>query len=264
MSVSKFFSKNPYIEYYFIVKDEFPQPYRSIQMFPDGKSVMVFNLGEQLSEKGKILPSSLVSSGCSQSHTIEFLGGKIDLIGIQFKPYGIFPFLPKSANRVLDISNEIHSLPLVFGDFIEEIEEALKTAKNTNEKIALLEVFFHSKMMFDIEDNVRKFIDSITHNSLSYNINDISKEYGITVRTIERYFEKYVGISPKKYLKIVRFKNIVTILKLNPQQNLTSLSYDFGYTDQSHFIKEFREFALINPSLFQKNIPVSDFYNFER
>ena len=37
-------------------------------------------------------------------------------------------------------------------------------------------------------------------------------------------------------------------LLLNPDESLTALAHEFGYTDQAHFIHDFREFTGLRPS----------------
>jgi AraC-like DNA-binding protein len=36
----------------------------------------------------------------------------------------------------------------------------------------------------------------------------------------------------------------------DPETNLTDLAYEFGYTDQAHFIRDFKEFARKPPGEF--------------
>ena len=70
----------------------------------------------------------------------------------------------------------------------------------------------------------------------------------MSIRNFERRFIEQIGVPPKEYYRLVRFNNaLITKLKY-PQKNWTSIAYEFGYYDQMHMIKEFRQFANLNPS----------------
>ena len=51
------------------------------------------------------------------------------------------------------------------------------------------------------------------------------------------------GVSPKTLARAIRFEEIRKRLMFEPNQNLTTLAYEYGYTDQPHFVRDFKEFA---------------------
>jgi YesN/AraC family two-component response regulator len=63
-----------------------------------------------------------------------------------------------------------------------------------------------------------------------------------------------MGCSPVEYRRICRFRSSLTN-KLNSSQvkNLTEITYEEGYYDQSYFIKEFRKITNHNPKDFFKS-----------
>lgn len=71
---------------------------------------------------------------------------------------------------------------------------------------------------------------------------------GISSRHLQRLFNFYIGDTAKSFCRIVRFQNL---LKIDPSIKLIKaekLFYDFGYYDQTHFIKEFKLFYGKTPS----------------
>ncbi|MDY8135884.1 helix-turn-helix domain-containing protein [Aquimarina sp. 2201CG5-10] len=66
-------------------------------------------------------------------------------------------------------------------------------------------------------------------------------------RNLERFFKTYIGLTPKFYSRVIRFSNI---FKLIQQEgfNWASIAYLAGFYDQSHFIKNFKEFTGEEPS----------------
>ena len=69
----------------------------------------------------------------------------------------------------------------------------------------------------------------------------------INSRTLERRFCACMGMTPKQYARIVRFKHSYHQLVLADTGKLT-VHLD-GYYDQSHFIHEFRHFLGVAPSV---------------
>ena len=71
-------------------------------------------------------------------------------------------------------------------------------------------------------------------------------------RSLERKFKAHVGISPKMFLRICGFQASLSQLKNNEYEKLSDIAYENGYSDQSHFIRTFKEFAGFSPYQYQK------------
>ena len=78
-------------------------------------------------------------------------------------------------------------------------------------------------------------------------VSTITKSIGIGERQLENLFRKYVGLSPKFFMRIIRFNYIFKLVQDN-HQSWSSLAYEASYFDQSHFIRNFRDFTGENPS----------------
>ncbi|WBS02579.1 helix-turn-helix domain-containing protein [Pseudoduganella sp. SL102] len=63
-------------------------------------------------------------------------------------------------------------------------------------------------------------------------------------------FRQQVGIAPKLFARICRFRRALELLR-DPSRNgdLASLAADCGYFDQSHLVRDFRDFAGSTPTL---------------
>lgn len=80
-------------------------------------------------------------------------------------------------------------------------------------------------------------------------------ECGLSSRTMEKKFSRYIGLTPKKYANGIRLRNISEELKYgSPLGNLSELAHKHGFYDQAHFIKYFKEYWGVIP----KNIGQSD------
>jgi AraC-like DNA-binding protein len=81
-------------------------------------------------------------------------------------------------------------------------------------------------------------------------IEELSSLACLSRKQFERIFLEYIGISPKQYLKIIRFQSSIFLKSKNEDISLTELAYESGYYDQSHFINEYRKMTGITPKQF--------------
>lgn len=71
-------------------------------------------------------------------------------------------------------------------------------------------------------------------------ISDIASDAGYSKRYIEKKFSRNIGLSLKEMYSILRLRSVVNALKRPDNKfSLTQLALEFGYFDQSHFIKTY-------------------------
>ena len=69
-------------------------------------------------------------------------------------------------------------------------------------------------------------------------------------RHVRRLIIKYTGISPKLFMRIIRYQKTLHSISTSPNQSMALLSAEQGYSDQPHFIKEFKRFQGLTPNKF--------------
>lgn len=95
-----------------------------------------------------------------------------------------------------------------------------------------------------IKSVLKSIIDS---GNRSLMVKDLATENDLTIKSLERLIRKMFGISPKKLVSILRFGNSIKFLnKTDGHQFIDVLQ--FGYYDQSHFIRERRKITEMNPT----------------
>ena len=68
-------------------------------------------------------------------------------------------------------------------------------------------------------------------------------ELHLTERTLERNFLLQIGLTPKQFAKIVQFQYSLNILTREKFNKLTEIGLDSGFSDQSHFTREFKKYS---------------------
>jgi len=73
-------------------------------------------------------------------------------------------------------------------------------------------------------------------------------DLNVSARRLERHFLAQVGLPPKLFSRVVRFDRAVRDLAGRGTASWSRFALAHGYTDQAHFINEFREFAGVSPA----------------
>jgi AraC-like DNA-binding protein len=66
-----------------------------------------------------------------------------------------------------------------------------------------------------------------------------------------------VGLSPKVFAAIIRWKSTAQAIKRGPGHDLLDVALKAGYYDHSHMLRDFRRFAGVSPSAFAE---ANDFF----
>jgi transcriptional regulator GlxA family with amidase domain len=83
-------------------------------------------------------------------------------------------------------------------------------------------------------------------------MDDLTRDLNVSPRRLERQFLTHVGMSPKLFARLVRFDRTVRDLARRGDTPWARFALAHGYSDQAHFINEFREFAGVTPVEFER------------
>ncbi|HJT15912.1 MAG TPA: AraC family transcriptional regulator [Thermoanaerobaculia bacterium] len=87
-------------------------------------------------------------------------------------------------------------------------------------------------------------VEAIMRSAGRASIDSIAATIGISRQHLARAFAYHVGVSPKTFARVMRFRRA---LALGDKLAGAELAAELGYFDQSHLIAEFREFAGTTP-----------------
>ena len=121
----------------------------------------------------------------------------------------------------------------------------VKNATSFKARVSLLSQHFQ-KLIHSYEGPM-KAVETVTaildycdrNNDFSKPIEEFAGEYGISSRTLQRYFELTTSITSKKVMQVMRIRKAVTHITTSPKT--FDYSY-YGYYDASHFQKHLRQF----------------------
>jgi AraC-like DNA-binding protein len=90
----------------------------------------------------------------------------------------------------------------------------------------------------------------------SFGVGEVARECGYSHRHFARLFRESVGLKPKTYCRVLRFRRALGRLAGDPRPAWADLAAAEGYADQAHFSREFREFTGLSPGGYRRRAPV--------
>ena len=80
-------------------------------------------------------------------------------------------------------------------------------------------------------------------------VNELTKLTGYPEHKLERLFRQAIGLSPAKYLQIVRLHYFLSLMRsAHSEDSLTIAGLESGYYDQPHLIHNFKQITGLTPS----------------
>ncbi len=172
----------------------------------------------------------------------------IRFIRITFKPLGVFPLTQLTQCN----ASELTQLPVIdahsiFGnDFILLEQKLLETNLHYSSK--LLSSFLLKRLLTCPPKSKELALLNLDTSICSYDVDELCSYFHVSPRTLQRWFAQNLDVSPKYYLRLLRFKRILQIMSSNHAINYNQLATDFGFYDQNHLIKEVKHFTEYSPS----------------
>lgn len=180
-----------------------------------------------------------------------------EMLVIQFNTNGAYPFF---NSPISELNNMVIDAQKLFGDDIPKLRQQILDSVDISEKFKLVEYWLYqnydSKKVPDA--SIVDILTLLKTKSIRES-NDITKAYANSHKHLINQFKTYFGLTPKVFHRLFRFNHILQQIQQKQDLEWSQIAYEFGYSDQSHFIKEFKEFSGFNPQEFIK----SGFHNDE-
>lgn len=225
------------------------------KVFASGSIEIMFNLGatrKQFSINGHLITEPDIQLWGQVLKPVEIRSlGKHSVFGIRFFSHTVICFFNEAIEQFNDA---VFNLEDVIGKKVNEIHSKLSEAPTTAQKIEIAEHFLYDRLLlFEKKINKLNLVSSVmaelTQEEYRVNMNTIANSYGISSRYLQKIFLQYSGVTPGLFRKINRFRKSLYLVADN-HSSLTSIAHHCGYFDQSHFIKDFKEFTGTVPSDF--------------
>jgi transcriptional regulator GlxA family with amidase domain len=79
-------------------------------------------------------------------------------------------------------------------------------------------------------------------------VRSVSRQVGLSRRWLAQTFNEQIGMTPKRYCRLMRFRSIVRHVASGNEVDWAAAAVAGGYCDQAHLAHDFREFSGMTPT----------------
>jgi AraC-like DNA-binding protein len=162
---------------------------------------------------------------------------------VRFKAGGGYPFF---GMPVSELTDQMVDLEQLWGAQCAELQDALGDASEPLGCLAATERALYERLhgpkLYEPSSaaGVRKAVRLIEHSMIVPEVDALARELGVSARQLRRAFAEVVGLSPKQYLRVVRFQRARRLSLREESLSWSQIASAVGYFDQAHMINEFR------------------------
>ncbi len=226
------------------------------RVLPDGCSDIIFDLGEPPAGSTGSHPlgrSYIV--GTMRTALVVELSGRIDLLGVRFRPGGATPVLGVPADELAGRRFALDDVVRGCGSVVHRLAEAPASSRTVLFAEWLGDLWRSRGHTPDAR--VGMATDIIRRRYGAVSVGALAEAVGVGRRQLERLFVHDVGAPPGEACRVARFRAAVGGLTREPHQTLARVAHASGYCDQAHFTREFRRLAGVSPGEYRRERDVA-------
>ncbi len=171
--------------------------------------------------------------------------------GIKLRPGALTALTGRNARALVDQTvpaNDV--LPMVVHSALDELSADTSPVQATLASCVALENLLPAAPEKGYDLLLRVIAEMLADHSL-LQVAEVAERHGMSRRTLERLFARYVGVGPKWVLARYRMHDAVTALDEGYAGSLAELAATYGWFDQPHFGRDFAALVGCTPSTYQ-------------
>lgn len=212
--------------------------------------VIIFKEGKtKINDDWADIPQFFIGGGRNSYLEMTPQGGELYYISILFQPYGARLFFDFPIDVVF---NQLVSMEDIEDKSWMELRTRITDTSDIHTDINLIENLLTKKLYNNKFVHIERVINSInTISSVSdIRMTALAEDACLSSKQFKRVFQSYVGYNPKEYMRLIRFNKVFNLLRTTQLFDLAQVAQEFGYSDQSHMIREFKAFSGYTPHEF--------------
>lgn len=203
------------------------------------------------------LQPPIVVIGPMYSRVNLIVAKRLRAVRVDFHPSGLYRLLGIPLTQLFD---EGFDATDIFGQEMHVINEQLVNAPDNESRRHIVEQFLLSKInrlktTLPFDDAIR----SLIRHDGNIAIEKIASLACLSLRQFERKCAERIGMSPKSFARIARFSRAYRLKEARPGLSWTQIAHEAGYFDQMHFIRDFKQFAGVTPTIITESLSGTPF-----
>lgn len=234
----------PFIEYYWIVRYDvqrekpyiqrilsFPNVHLAFEHDDDGRRALIY--------------------GIPRRPYVRELRGAGHVLGVRFRAGGFYPFWRQEMST---LTGRTILAADVFGPDAGVWLNTILDAEDDEEMAGRAEAALMTRMpdpapRSELADRI---VRGVMDDRAIIRVEQLSERTGLSVRQLQRLFQRYVGVTPKWVIRRFRLQEAAERIERDASISWAELAMQLGYFDQAHFIKDFKAVLGQPPSAYRK------------
>jgi AraC-like DNA-binding protein len=225
------------------------------RVVPDGCPELIVHLADPCragrpGQPRAIQPAAVLVGPLTSSLLLE-PAGEVATMGVRFRPGGLAAFLRAPADELADREIAVENL---FGREAASLADQVRSAGDDASRVGIVRRLLLSRLGRGARPApaLDFAVASLLARRGPLPVESLAREIGLSRRQLERAFRRRTGMTPTRLGRVLRFQSVFRALPEagGNRVDWVSVALDCGYYDQSHLIRDFREFAGESPAAF--------------
>lgn len=240
----------PFVATYQGFSERTPRPLRRREL-PTGVVPIIVSFGLPwdltLTPDGETQRRTSFVAGLTDSYAISEHAGAADCMQFDLTPLGAQMFLGLPPG---ELTGHVIEFDDLMGPDGRRLVERLAEAPGWAPRFALLEQAIVARLA-DAATPSREVAWAwrrLVETDGAVPVGDLARELGWSHKRLIARFREQVGLTPKRYARLLRFGLVVDVLRSRDEVDWADVALSCGYYDQAHFNRDFRAFAGTTPT----------------
>jgi AraC-like DNA-binding protein len=192
-------------------------------------------------------PASVIGGPCLRSQIID-TAEQVRVMGVVFRPGGAHAFTGEDHTALVERDIGLED---IFGHSAHQLRERLLNTADARLRLVVLEQWLSARMKLpQLAPEVLHALSEIDGQPQVTRIGSLVRDIGLSEYRFGRLFRRQVGMGPKRYARLMRFRGVVDAVYRCSKVDWSAVAADGGYGDQAHLVHEFRDFSGMTPTAF--------------
>ncbi len=230
--------------------------HRLERILPSGNAQLLVNLANdslRTVEGGPVhrCGGVAVSGPYTESFVIESAMMK-RVAGVAFRPGGAAPFFRVPVGELRGAHVDCDDL---WGGFARDVRERLAERAYRGGGADVLDelesTLVERASSFRVDPMIRHATRALEAGGT---VAALRAQLGLSPARFIKRFQKHVGLTPKRFARVRRFRRLLTAVVSGTETPWARLASAHGYADQAHMIREFRALSSVTPAVYQARV----------
>jgi AraC-like DNA-binding protein len=205
------------------------------------------------SEDARSFSGATVSGAYSGAFVIDAMQHEL-MIGAHFTPGGACAVLGAPGTELADAHVDLGAL--VGHTSARELRERLCESPTHEARFRCLEQTLMNQLQSKspLHPGVQFALERFSATGSGASVAETVRASGLSHRRFLTLFTAQVGLSPKLFCRILRFRRLHDVAQHTRRIDWARLAQECGFFDQSHLAREFRKLAGITPTEYEHDL----------